>query len=80
MAAPSCREVVARLLEYADESLDPLERAELEAHLRGCDDCVVYVRSYRQTLCLARLAFDDTAASSVGPLVESILAARRRMT
>jgi anti-sigma factor RsiW len=80
MAAPSCREVVARLIEYLDESLDPLERAELEAHLRACDKCVVYLRSYRQAVCLSRAAFDDVAEVDAAPLAQSILAARRRTT
>jgi anti-sigma factor RsiW len=81
MAVLTCRDVVAFLMDYLDESLEPLQRAEFEAHLAACDECVAYLRRYEQTTRLGRAAFEepDAAAEAHVPrrLVEAILAARR---
>jgi len=82
MATLTCREVVAFLMDYLAHSLDPAQRAEFEAHLVDCDECVAYLRSYEQTVRLGRAAFDDADAAAEAhvprQLVEAILAARRR--
>jgi anti-sigma factor RsiW len=82
MAVLTCRDVVNFLIDYLDQSLDPAQRAEFEAHLAVCDECVAYLRTYEQTVRLGQAAFDDTddAAEASVPrrLIEAILAARRR--
>lgn len=80
-AVPTCREVVKFLMEYLDQSLEPAQRAEFEAHLATCDECVTYLRSYEETVRLGKAAFDDDAAAEAAVprrLIEAILAARRR--
>jgi anti-sigma factor RsiW len=83
MAPLTCRDVVEFLMDYLNQSLDPVERVELEAHLAECDECIAYLRSYEQTVRLGRAAFeeiDEAAEADIPPrLVEAILAARRRM-
>jgi anti-sigma factor RsiW len=82
MTPLTCRDAVAFLMDYLAQSLAPPQRAEFEAHLATCDECVTYLRTYEQTLRLGRAAFadDDAPAEAHIPLrlVEAILAARRR--
>jgi anti-sigma factor RsiW len=64
-----------------DETLEPAQRAEFEAHLAGCDECVTYLRGCQQAVRLAQGAVDDDAANEAtvpSRLVKAILAARRR--
>lgn len=78
----SCREVVDFLVDYLGGVLNAEQRREFEAHLAVCDDCVVYVRQYEQTVTFGKAAFerpDEPASGHVPPeLVEAILAARRK--
>jgi anti-sigma factor (TIGR02949 family) len=39
VAGLACSEVLDRLSEYLDDELPPDARAQLEAHLRGCEGC-----------------------------------------
>jgi anti-sigma factor RsiW len=78
----SCRDVVGLLMSYLDQALDPAQRRAFDAHLAGCDGCVVYLRSYEQTLRLTTAAFEDPDEApqecSARDLVEAILAGRLR--
>jgi anti-sigma factor RsiW len=48
-----CRELVERLTDYLDGTLDPYNRARLEAHLAVCDGCREYLAQFRATIALA---------------------------
>jgi anti-sigma factor RsiW len=78
----TCRELAEFLMAYEDDELPPEARAEFDAHLAVCPDCVAYLASYRTTVALGRRAFadEDAAAFEQVPeeLVEAVLAARRR--
>jgi len=78
----TCRDVVEFLMDYLDHALDPAQQQAFESHLAHCDECVVYLRSYEQTVRLGRAAFDDlddpAAARLPRELVDAIVAARRR--
>ncbi len=39
VAGMRCREVLARLSDYLDDSLAGAERARVEAHVAACDHC-----------------------------------------
>jgi anti-sigma factor RsiW len=82
MTQLTCREVIELLAGYLDHALDGAEQQAFEHHLARCDECVRYLRSYEETVRLARAAFDgpDVAADAPLPreLVEAIAAARRR--
>jgi anti-sigma factor RsiW len=82
MTQLTCRDVVDFLMSYLARELDPAQRAEFDAHLAMCDECVAFVRSYELTVRLGEAAFeelDDPADQRVPrALVEAILAARRR--
>ena len=48
-----CQELVEVLTDYLDGTLDPHDRARLEAHLAICDDCQVYLEQFETTITLA---------------------------
>jgi anti-sigma factor RsiW len=55
----SCREVVELVTDYLEDALDPLARADFEAHVAGCDGCPTYLDQMRATVALLRsLRFD----------------------
>jgi anti-sigma factor RsiW len=79
--ALTCRELAAFVMDYLDGALPAAERAAFEAHLAECPECVVYLRSYRDTVRLAKthgVPDDARAADMPEDLVDAILAARRR--
>ncbi|MDX2014701.1 MAG: zf-HC2 domain-containing protein [Myxococcaceae bacterium] len=57
VAGLKCFEVLARLSDYLDGDLPAADKAQVEAHLAGCDECTRFggefgqvVTSLRQTL------------------------------
>jgi len=70
------------MMDYQSGELPSDVRARFEAHLRVCENCRRYLKSYEQTVKLGKCAFDDldAAVSAEVPesLVQAILAARRR--
>ena len=72
-----CREVIAILDAYVDESLAAGQRAEIDRHLVLCASCVAYLASYRETIRMARAA--SPAIEDVPPkLITAILTAIAR--
>jgi len=80
----TCRQLVDFLAEYVADGLEVSERTAFAAHLADCPACADYVRSYRDTIALAKDAAvrdDEAAVAAMAPeLVDTILdaAARRR--
>ncbi len=52
--AATCQEIKQQLSDYLDGELDPAVCAELEQHLRGCDNCRVMVDTLHKTILLYR--------------------------
>ena len=46
----ACRELVELVSDYLEGALPDAHRSRFEAHIAGCDACVVYVRQMRETL------------------------------
>ena len=77
----TCRRLVDFLADYVAGTLDAAVRMEFEAHVAECAACAEYVRTYRDTIRLARAAGRDdeaTVAAMPPELVDAILAAARR--
>jgi anti-sigma factor RsiW len=76
----TCRQLTDFIIDYRSGTLPPEARTELEAHLAECPDCVHYLKSYDETVRLARATAegpDDPAPADVPEkLVQAILAAR----
>jgi anti-sigma factor RsiW len=76
----TCRELADFLADYFAGELHLDERSAFERHLAECPDCAVYLRSYAETIRLARDAYTDDTVSAGVPekLVRTIIAARER--
>jgi anti-sigma factor RsiW len=76
----TCRELADFLADYFAGELGPNERSLFEGHLAECPDCVAYLRSYAETMQLAKDAYDDDRIPADVPdeLVRAILEARKR--
>lgn len=55
----TCRELNEFLADYVSGELLPEVRSRFEAHLVRCATCAAYVRSYGETVRLARAAGHD---------------------
>jgi anti-sigma factor RsiW len=51
------------LLAYVEGELEPAARAAFDRHLQRCSSCVAYLDSYRETVALARGAWQETTLS-----------------
>ena len=78
----TCREMTDFLADYLDGSLALAERHVFDKHLADCPECAAYLRSYTETIRLARQSREDDALPAAVPdeLVRAILAARHRMS
>ena len=56
MSGDTCKESIARMLEYIDGELSDDLREKLEAHLGGCTPCEEFLASYRATPSICRQA------------------------
>jgi len=78
----TCRQLTDFITDYRSGALPADERAQFEAHIAECKDCVAYLASYEDTIRLARRALthpDDPVPPDVPEtLVRAILDARRR--
>lgn len=75
----TCRELNDFLVDYFAGDLRPDERSRFEGHLAGCPDCIAYLRSYAETMRLAKEAYADDPVPAAVPerLVRAILEARK---
>ncbi len=79
----TCRELADFVMDYLDDVLPGAERAAFEAHLAECEDCIVYLRSYREAVRLGKIfgtSDDGRAPEMPEELVQAILAGRRAKT
>lgn len=78
----SCRKFVEFLDEYLTNDLPPAQRDTFNEHLAACPSCVVYMKTYQESIRLGRRALRETdeALPRGVPeqLVQGILAARRK--
>jgi len=78
----TCRELSEFLMEYLSGELPSEQRQAFGEHLEACSDCVIYLKSYEETVKLGKAAFrspDERIPDEVPEkLVDAILAARRK--
>jgi len=70
-----CSRVFGLLSEYLDRDLAPATCEELEEHLRGCPECVEFVRSLKRNIQLCRQLGECMPAP---PLGQEVMAGLRR--
>ena len=52
----TCKDAIDLLADYLESTLTEAQLAQLEEHLKACDPCVAYLRTYRRTKELAARA------------------------
>ena len=74
----TCRELAGFAADYVEGALDPQERARFDAHVGKCPDCATYLRTYAETVRLAKDAHADDPVPADVPedLVRAILDTR----
>jgi len=64
----TCRELVEFLGDYLSDELPEAVRVAFDRHLAGCVDCTAYLRSYEETVRLAKAV----CAEPEGPVPEGV--------
>lgn len=60
----ACREVVELITDYLEGALDPDRAAEVEAHLRLCEGCAIYLDQIRRTIAALGTVPTDTLSDA----------------
>jgi len=50
----SCHELAELLIDYVSGEMPEEHRERFERHLQACEPCLVYLRTYRETIFLSR--------------------------
>ena len=75
----TCQQLIDFVSRYRDHELTSHERAEFERHLAVCPSCMAYLKTYEQTVLLAKASAEDPVPDEIPePLVKAILAAGRK--
>ncbi len=69
----TCREIKDKLSAYLDGELESALCAEIEQHLRGCDDCRVMVDTLNKTITLYRNYGQETVPPDVHERLTRVL-------
>jgi anti-sigma factor RsiW len=70
-----CGELVQFLLDYLEGELPPDVAASFRDHLDKCPPCLVYLRTYQQTILTARRALCDDKPCSMPKVPEEMIRA-----
>lgn len=81
MTELTCQEFIRYLDDYISDSQPVDVRAEFERHVQTCPDCVDYLKTYRDTITMARDACVEDPSASPPPdvpeeLIQIILKSR----
>ena len=78
----TCKQLIEFLDDYIDGALPEEERRTFEEHLSCCPPCVTYLRTYRETIHIAKRCLCEKSTDVPGDvpesLVRAILDARKR--
>lgn len=76
----SCREFDEFIVSYLDDTLPARQRMLFQGHLAMCSKCRKYLKRYKQTMNLAKIAYEPVKpdrSDVPDDLVKSIMNARR---
>jgi anti-sigma factor RsiW len=75
----TCQQLIAFIASYRENELTRHQQAEFERHLAVCPSCVAYLKTYEETVLLAKASADDPVPEEIPePLVKAILEARQK--
>ena len=69
----TCKAAIGFLDDYVEGRLTAEARAEFDAHLAQCPQCVDYLKTYRDTIALSRRACDEETIDVPEELANAIL-------
>lgn len=73
----TCQQLIEFIGRYRDNELAAEERTEFDRHLAVCPSCVAYLKTYEQTVLLAKASADEPVPPDVPEsLVKAILASK----
>ena len=73
----TCQQLIEFIGRYRDNELAEDERTEFDRHLAICPSCVAYLKTYEQTVLLAKASADKPVPPDVPEsLVKAILASK----
>lgn len=55
----NCKECVALLLEYLDDTLDPVTKKKLDEHMAACPPCLNFLKTYKSSSEMSRRLRDQ---------------------
>jgi anti-sigma factor RsiW len=74
----TCEQATALLIDYITGELDPATTLVVERHLDRCVDCVVFLRTYKETIRATRtLRYDDMPGELQDRLLQTLHAKMR---
>ena len=68
-----CQDCVELLADYVDGSLPEERKLALEEHLSYCPPCITFVRTYKTTCRIARIALDRNIPEEVSARLHDFL-------
>ena len=69
----TCAQATTLLIDYVTGELDPATTLVLERHLGLCVDCVVFLRTYKETIRTTRtLRYDDMPEELQSRLLQTL--------
>ena len=72
-ARVTCEQATALFIDYVTGELDPATALVLERHLERCVDCVVFLRTYKETIRTTRtLRYDDLPGELQDHLLQTL--------
>jgi anti-sigma factor RsiW len=74
----SCSDLIALLSDYVDGRLSPHARADLDAHLATCPECVAFVQTFRSTISLLQSLTDEDLPAEVRLRLQAFLDSHAR--
>jgi anti-sigma factor RsiW len=79
-AAPdlTCEQVVGLIADYLTGALTPETRAAFEAHLQGCDHCLAFLNTYKQTITTVQSLRFEALPEEMEARVRDFLASKMR--